>query len=316
MREDITSWRDESLVQINKWHEKRSSKQFAAILAWLKAEETDQIAIFDTISAEASKFANTSAWVLKNSRIRAWLQRQPDSLLLRLQGTAGSGKSVLVSHIVRFMRNANMSLIHHFCSQRYASSTTYEQILRSILLQLLRRDEELTAHVYEDFVLGKQSPTVQALEKLLYNLFTIAFRGPGQSEYVWIIIDGLNECEMHRQSSVVNLINQITNRLSGAGDTICKVLISSRNSSPIANRLRAAQTVSLTEEKLSIIIAIRQYVSQRLRAMHDKLAQLEPTRSDIEEIERLITNKADGMTSSIHKVPLLAFLTWGAILKF
>jgi Arc/MetJ family transcription regulator len=302
MRQEIKSWREESSIQVNRWEEKESSEQFAAILAWLKAEESDQVAILDTIFAEGSKFAGTTSWVLKNPRIRAWLSQQTESPVLWLQGTAGSGKSVLASQIVKFMKSAGKFLIHHFCSQRYASSTTYEQILRSILLQLVRKDDELIAHVYKDFVLGKKSPTIQALEKLLYNLFTITFRGPRQSEYVWIIIDGLNECDTRRQINVINLMNQITNKLSGAGNTVCKILVSSRNSSPITDRLRAPQILSLTEEKNSVKLAIRQYVSQRLQMMHDKLAQLELTRRDMEEIERMITNKADG-----NKVILRSF---------
>lgn len=187
-----------------------------------------------------------------------------------------------------------MFLIHHFCSQRYSSSITYEQILRSILLQLLRKDDELVAHVYAECVLGKKPPTIQALERLLLHLFKIASREPRQTDYIWIIIDGLNECESRRQLSVVNLINQITSNTAGMGDTICKVLISSRNSAQITMKLRKNQIVSLTEEKSNMKRAIRQYVSQRLRSMHEILCQLELTRKDIDDIECVITNKADG----------------------
>lgn len=307
MREDIKYWREENLTQVQKWHEKQASKQYDSIVTWLKSEESDQLAILDTISSEGAKFAGTCSWVLKDSRMRSWLHQKPDSPVLWLQGTPGSGKSVLASQIVKFMKNASMFLIHHFCSQRYASSTTYEQILRSILLQLLRKDDELIAHVYEDYVLGKKPPTIQALEKLLYNLSTMASRVPCQSEYIWIIIDGLNECETRTQGSVVNLINQITSKLSGAGDTICKILVSSRSSSHIAKRLRTKQIISLTEEKASIRLAIRQYVSQRLRTMQDKLAQLELTRKDIDDVERVITNKADGMATGQKGLRFLRF---------
>ncbi|RKL16693.1 hypothetical protein BFJ70_g14981 [Fusarium oxysporum] len=295
MRDEIKSWREESHAQVRKWHEKQAFKQYDSIVSWLKSEESDQLAILESISSEGAKFAGTCSWVLSNARIKAWLGRVSDTSVLWLQGTPGSGKSVLVSQVVKFMKNANMSLLYHFCSQRYASSTTYEQVLRSILLQLLRKDDELIAHVYEDCILGKRSPTIQSLEKLLYSLFSVSSRGPRQSEYIWVIIDGLNECDSRTQSSVANLINQMTNRLSGTGDTICKILVSSRKSPHIANRLKMKQKISLTEERYNIKLAMRQYVSQRLRAMHEKLAQLELTRKDIDDIERVITNKADGM---------------------
>lgn len=307
MRESIKSWREESLQHLAKWREKQATKQFDSIVSWLKSDESDQIAILDTISTEGSKFVGTCSWVLANTRIKSWLQRNSESLVLWLQGTPGSGKSVLASQLVKFMKTANMFYVYHFCSQRYASSTTYDQILRSLLVQLLRKDDELIAHVYDDCVLGKKSPTIQALEKLLHSLFTATSHGPRQSEYIWVIIDGLNECDARTESSVVNLINQVTSKLSGAGDTVCKILVSSRHSSHISNRLRAKQTLSLTEERSSIKQAIRQYVSQRLREMHDKLAQLDLLRKDIEQIERVITNKADGKLTTVFTSLLFPF---------
>jgi hypothetical protein len=298
MRDEIQSWREESESRLRLHYEEKATREFESIISWLKSEESDQLALLDTLSAEGTRFAGTASWALKNPKIKSWLQPKADQCVLWLHGTAGSGKSVLAGQIVRFMKSANMYLICHFCSQKYASSTSYEQILRSILLQLIRKDDELVAHVYTDCVLGKRPPTIQALERLLLKLFNIASRNPRQREYIWIIIDGLNECETRRQSSVVNLINQITSKIAGDGDTICKILIASRNAPHIANKLRNKQIVSLTEEKTSMKLAIRQYVSQRLRSMHEQLRQLELSRKDIDEIESVITNKADGLFCS------------------
>jgi hypothetical protein len=299
MRESIEAWREESQAQLQQLDEKQANKQFESIISWLKADESDQLAIFEATSTEGIKFSGTCSWALQNQRISYWLQQKSDSPVLWLQGTPGSGKSVLVTQLIRFMRASNMFLIQHFCSHRYASSTTYEQILRSLLLQLLQKDHELVAHVYQDAVLGKRPPTVQALEKLLYTLFTMTSREPRKTEYVWIVIDGLNECEAQKQASVISLINQIISKTAASGNTVCKVLISSRHSSHIADRLRMKQIVSLTEEKTNLKLAIRQYVAQRLQAFHEKLRQLELGRKEIEDIEVVITNKADGMSRPI-----------------
>ncbi|ESU14037.1 hypothetical protein FGSG_07735 [Fusarium graminearum PH-1] len=96
LRDDIKSWREESRAQIHKWHEKQAIKQYDSIVSWLKSEESDQLAIFDAISSEGAKFAGTCSWVLSNSRIKAWLGRATDPSVLWLQGTPGSGKSVLI----------------------------------------------------------------------------------------------------------------------------------------------------------------------------------------------------------------------------
>ncbi|KAF3799119.1 hypothetical protein GCG54_00015299 [Colletotrichum gloeosporioides] len=94
---------------------------------------------------------------------------------------------------------------------------------------------------------------------------------------------------------MLSLINEITRKTIGIGDTICKVMSSSRNSSHIANRSNTQHIMFLTEDKSSFKLAIRQYVSQWLRLMHEKLWQLELSRKDINSIESVITNKADGM---------------------
>jgi NB-ARC domain len=171
MRRDIRTWREESLEQVSRLEEEHAAKQYQSIMSWLKMDESDQLAIFDSISAEGSKYPGTCGWTLKNPKVSAWLQCKPDTPILWLVGTPGFGKSVIATQLVNFIKGAKQFVIHHFCTYSYASSTMYEQILRSLLLQLLRKDGELVAHVYEECVLGKKSPTVSSLEQLLQTLF-------------------------------------------------------------------------------------------------------------------------------------------------
>lgn len=98
---------------------------------------------------------------------------------------------------------------------------------------------------------------------------------------------------------MVSLMNQISSiSSSSSGGTICKVLISSRVSPTLSNRLRKKPTISLTEKKDSLEEAIRQYASQRLRSLHKKLCQLDLGPGDIEAIEQSIVKKADGESIS------------------
>lgn len=294
MRQDIRTWREESLEQVGRLEEERAAKHYQSIMSWLKMDESDQLAIFDSISVEGTKYPGTCGWTLRNPKVSSWLQRKPDTPILWLQGTAGSGKSVISTQLVNFMKAEKHFIIHHFCTYSYASSMMYDQILKSLLLQLLRKDGELVAHVYEECVLGKKSPTVSALEQLLQTLFKSMSNEPCQTEYIWVILDGLDECEADKQACVVSLMNQITSKPSASGCTICKVLISSRPSPVLSNRLRKKQTISLTDEKDCVEQAIRQYASQRLQSLHQRLGQLHVGPSEIEEIERGIAKKADG----------------------
>lgn len=294
MRQDIRRWREQSLEQVSNLDGEEAAKQYQSIISWLNMDESDQLAIFESISAEGRKHPGTCSWVLKNPKISSWLQSKPDTSVLWLQGTPGSGKSVMSTQLVNFMQASNMFVIHHFCTYLYTSSTTYEQILRSLLMQLLRKDGDLVAHVYEEFVLGKKSPTVPALERLLQLLFKSISNEPSKAEYVWIILDGLDECELEKQARVVSLMNQVASDRSSPGNTTCKVLISSRTSSILSNSLRKKQTISLSDEKVCLEEAIRQYASQRLQSLEQKFHQLHISPGEVDNIERGIAKKADG----------------------
>ncbi|KAK0763604.1 hypothetical protein N5P37_002982 [Trichoderma harzianum] len=295
MRQDIRRWREQSLEQVSNLDGEEAAKQYQSIISWLNMDESDQLAIFESISAEGRKHPGTCSWVLKNPKISSWLQSKPDTSVLWLQGTPGSGKSVISTQLVNFMQASNMFVIHHFCTYLYTSSTTYEQILKSLLMQLLRQDGDLVAHVYEEFVLGKKSPTVPALERLLQLLFKSISNEPSKAEYVWIILDGLDECELEKQARVVSLMNQVASDRSSPGNTTCKVLISSRTSSILSNCLRKKQTISLSDEKDCLEEAIRQYASQRLQSLEQKFHQLHISPGEVDSIERGIAKKADGM---------------------
>ncbi|KAF3065606.1 hypothetical protein CFAM422_009661 [Trichoderma lentiforme] len=295
MRQDIRRWREQSLEQVSNLDGEEAAKQYQSIISWLNMDESDQLAIFESISAEGRKHPGTCSWVLKNPKIGSWLQSKPDTSVLWLQGTPGSGKSVISTQLVNFMQASDMFVIHHFCTYLYTSSTTYEQILKSLLMQLLRKDGDLVAHVYEEFVLGKKSPTVPALERLLQLLFKSISNEPSKAEYVWVILDGLDECELEKQARVVSLMNQVASDRSSPGNTTCKVLISSRTSSILTNCLRKKQTISLSYEKDCLEEAIRQYASQRLQSLEQKFHQLHISPGEVDNIERGIAKKADGM---------------------
>ncbi|KAL7964170.1 hypothetical protein HDV63DRAFT_398832 [Trichoderma sp. SZMC 28014] len=295
MRRDIRLWREENVEKVHIFEKQQSIKQYQSIIAWMNIDETDQLAIFELIMAEGRNYPGTCAWILKHSKINSWLSKRPESPILWLQGTPGSGKSVISTQLIAFMQAAKMFVMYHFCTYLYTSSTMYEQILRSLLMQLLRKDGDLVAHVYEEFVLGKKSPTVPALERLLHFLFKNVSDEPSPTEYFWIVLDGLDECEPDKQARLISLMNQVTSHRSLSGNAVCKVLISSRSSATLSHWLHKKQIVSLSEEKSCLFVAIRMYASQRLQAMEHRFRQIDIAPGELDDIECQIAKKADGM---------------------
>jgi Cdc6-like AAA superfamily ATPase len=292
MRRDLRAWREENINGVKHDEEEQAAKQYRSIMSWLKINESEQLKIFESIAEEGSKHPGTCGWILKSQKIKSWLRPKPDTPFIWLQGSPGSGKSVLTTQIVNFIQAAKASVICHMCTDSYATSTKYEHIIRSLLLQLLRRNGELVAYVYQECIIGNKAPAISTLELLLQALFIALSDEPRNTECLWIVLDGLDECESGKQARVISLMDQITSNTNGG--TVCKVLISSRPSPVLLKRLRRKQIVSLSDEGDNIEHAIQRYASQRLRSLHERLRQLELGPVDIEEIESIVAKKADG----------------------
>lgn len=273
MRQELRSWKEESLDKINILDKEQSAKEFQAIVSWLRVDESDQMAIFESYSSQGNKHPGTCSWILKNSKITSWIQRKPETPFIWLSGTAGSGKSVISTQIINFIRGARMNVLSHFCTYSSAASSEYDQILRSLLEQLLRQDADLATYVYKDYVLKKQSVKVSSLETLLQTLLTSSSCDPSNINYIWIVLS----------------------RAAASGKIVCKVLVSSRSTPTLSRALRAKPSVSLTEEKAHLKKAIQEYAGQRLRSMHTRFEQLGISSHDIDAIGWQITGKADGM---------------------
>lgn len=90
------------------------------------------------------------------------------------------------------------------------------------------------------------------------------------------------------------MLERMVSTASSSGSTVCKVLVSARLSPTIAKKSRHKRTLSLSDEKLSVGKAIRQYARQRLQSMSEQLSQMGVTDADVGEIESIIVGKADG----------------------
>jgi hypothetical protein len=294
MRESLRDLRQQSLDRIKKEEEDETTRQFESIVGWLKTDESDQLAIFDTITSEASKYPGTCTWALKQPKIAAWLKGNHDTQFLWLQGNPGTGKSVMASQLCTFLQSDGKSLVvHHFCTYAYASSTKFDQILRSLLLQLVRPNADLVAHIYGEHIQNKRAPNTQVLEQLLLTASGPISAIPAKPTFVHVIFDGLDECEPEQQGRIATLLD----RLHGIGSptpTAFKVLLCSRRSPSLDKRFRSRTVVSMTAEKKSIESAIQIYANQRLGSLHDQLSQIGLTQGDIRDIGVNIAKKADG----------------------
>lgn len=333
MRDELHKWledRNNRLVDA----ERNDATRFATVVAWLKMDESaaDQMSLFEKLASDGERFTGTCSWLLQNRNIKSWLGNAANSSLLLIEGAPGVGKSVLAAKLLAFLRTAGKFAVGHFCSYAYTRSTAFDQVLRSLILQLLRRDPELVSFAVEKYVLAIREPSTAVLQDMLKHLVANLgasagdpdqLDGPGrpapagQPEHIWIVLDGLDECTTATQALVISLARQLTSVASsysppsvgrGAADqgmggrgrsigVICKVLIASRPVVTINSRLRrGVVTVSLSKEKQHLIDAIYEYAQGRLdEDMGARLSQLFVGPLEQKVLVDAIVKKADGM---------------------
>lgn len=300
MRQELRAWKEERLENIRIEDERQSAKEYRTLLSWLNIDESDQITIFESISSQGNRHPGTCSWVTQNTQIRAWLQEKPDTPILWLSGTAGSGKSVISTQLVNFIHNAKKTVLYHFCTHASTASSEYDQVLKSLLAQALRQDAEWTAHVYNDLVLKRRTATISILEQLLRTILTCSSETPNREKYLWVVLDGVDELREdspNLQSRLLNLMKQIPGKAL-TGGVCCKILVSSRPSPTISRVLGKKPKVSLTDQKRSLTKAIEEYSRQRLGLLDERFEQLGIESHELDEIGRQVADKADGEHSS------------------
>lgn len=193
------------------------------------------------------------------------------------------------------MKIAGKTVFHHFCTHKSAASSNYDQVLKSILQQVLREDAEWTSQVYNDFIIKNRPATVPALEQLLQTVLTSSFGTLDSVKYIWIVLDGVDELCESMQMRLFSLIKHIAGKSSSnAVGVCCKLLISGRSSKTIAHALGKKPKVSLTDQKPDLNKAIEVYSRQRLELLGDRFEQLGIETPAMNDIGGTIAKKADG----------------------
>jgi hypothetical protein len=294
MRETLKSWRAENLDRLAQEQKQQTARQMQGVITWLRHDDSDQIVLFDSLARIGERHPGTVDWILKRPQVASWLRPTPDTPFLWLQGAPGTGKSVIVAQLVSFLNAAQGSLvIRHFCSYTHGSSTSYNQIMKSLLLQFAQRNADLVTHIHEEYV-GSRQAALHILEKLL-EIAVDLLSGSGQPA-IHILLDGLDECPVDKQRRLLRLVG----RLTSAGGN-CKVLVSSRDhASPVLAQRLTRSVLSLAEEKACLCDAIARYARIRLAAMRDRLRELGISEEDTETISAHIGERADGMVALLY----------------
>ena len=295
-REQLAVMRQESLVKVADEEKARAAEQYLAIIGWLKMDDSEQMKLLDSVLTGTQKYSGTCDWILQQEKVAAWMRCSQESDFLILHGHPGTGKSVLVAHISTFLRSAGKSLIiSHICTYSQATSLEYDQILRSILIQLVRFNTDLVAYIFEEFILNKKAVTVQAIEGLILTVIGAVSDDPSRTKYIHVILDGLDECDITKQARIIKFLERMVTAAITSTSTVCKILVTSHLPPALAKKLQQKHQVSLSKEKPQMRKAIIAYVSMRLVALQSRWSQLGISDTELKDLESRIADKADGL---------------------
>lgn len=189
-------------------------------------------------------------------------------------------------HLIEALKvDQNYSLIYYFCDSTTNSKDICAQILKSLILQLLQANIELASHVADKYASSRPTATLAQVRKVLPELIETM-------PTTRIIIDGLDECGIADQKSI---LNELLLLMKLSGDR-CKLLVSSRENACIQRLLGKKPTIFLSEhdQRASIDIDIRLYVHEELITLRERF---EP--AVIDEVEQIVVNKATGKYGSL-----------------
>ena len=166
-----------------------------------------------------------------------------------------AGKTMLCAHVVSTLRQERTTTtLYYFCGSPANNHTDCSRILRSLAIQLTRREPTLAAHLCKEYVHQGLSASVAQLRKVLSDLLSAV--PPAQ-----ILVDGLDECNPDSHAQILSELLTLSN----PSTRLAKVLISSREGGDIGRKLRQKPTLSLREESESVKNDIETFVKAMLR---------------------------------------------------
>lgn len=158
------------------------------------------------------RWPGTGTWLYENSFFQDWFLSRK-SRVLWCKGTPGSGKSVLSSGVIDYIRNKHAqeeSVGVAFAYFRYylAEVQRPENILTAFVKELCRRMKQVPIGLLDSFRFHSQNDTRPDFQACVEQ-FDLAVRN---FKEVFIIIDALDECENEAKRLILDLIWDATRK--------------------------------------------------------------------------------------------------------
>ncbi|KAJ4352365.1 uncharacterized protein N0V89_007713 [Didymosphaeria variabile] len=198
-----------------------SAAEAEKIISWVCPLPSDG-AYASLDNALSRRLPGTGTWFIESDFFREWMSSATPSTIW-ITGLPGSGKTILCSSIIEYVRDAVppvIPVLFFFCDHRDSQKQTLDNFLMSVLRQLLGHSTAALEHVKDMYKKKDFNRPFSPAEHmpLLEELLALT------KESI-LIVDGLDESA--EGEAIANILTTVIGRAESRGDHL-RLLFSSR----------------------------------------------------------------------------------------
>ena len=207
------------------------------------------------------RMPETCSWILADPIYHAWVEYPLDAQTLWINGSAGSGKSMLTSFLIDYYRDQGTSCYYYFFRSGDRVQRCINTFLRTLAFQLAQNNPLYKQYLEAVFEMGVRMEKSDA-KSTWQRLFVSASTQLATMVPIFVFIDGLDESDSPQ--TLLNLLSSASTLIS------LRLVVVSRPTSAIsANFDKFPKTMPVT--KLSADSTkhdIPLFVGQELQSLH------------------------------------------------
>ncbi|KAH8892450.1 hypothetical protein GQ53DRAFT_646497 [Thozetella sp. PMI_491] len=200
--------------------------------------------VHDEHSSARAGDPQCGTWLIEDTTFQKWFHPNLCSKpLLWLNGIPGAGKSVLASRIVDEIRRLpNSSLAFFYCKYGDITRNTFLSVAKGTVAQLLAQNQGLLPYLYEKLSTGGEATlkSPRLAEELLETALTAQSR-------VYIVIDGLDECDRNERKHISQWFCNIVNKQSKKNSDSIRCLFVSQEDNTAKKDLSKITSIKISQ---------------------------------------------------------------------